>query len=178
MPFTDPVQTRRAATLMCRRANARGLLLAVHDDRREGFISIANRLFAASRSPFFGYVAQDAFPGREWLRRALSAFENPSVQLLAFNDGKWFGSLAAYGLARRAWAETNYRGPLFFPEYRRHYADTELSLLAAHAKALGYSANSVLVEADWEKELKPVDAHDRNLFRRRASGRFDGRIGP
>jgi hypothetical protein len=178
MPFVDGRQARRAAALMSARAGADGLLLAVHDDRREGFIRVANRVFLGSDSSYFGYVAQDAFPGRYWLRRALALFARPSVQLVAFNDGKWFGALAAYGLARRAWAAQNYGGPLFFPLYRRHYADAELSVLAASDGGLGYSADSVLVEADWDKDRKPVDEGDRRLFRARASARFEGRLRP
>lgn len=178
MPFVNARQARRAAGLMAARAGTDGLLLAVHDDRREGFIRVANRVFLGSDSPYFGYVAQDAFPGRYWLKRALALFARPPVQLVAFNDGKWFGALAAYGLARRAWAAQNYGGPLFFPRYRRHYADAELSILAASADGLGYTADSVLVEADWDKDRRPVDQDDRRLFLVRASGRFDGRLRP
>jgi hypothetical protein len=176
MPFTDPVLARRAALLMSARAGAGGLMLAVHDDVEEGFICIANRIFLKSDSPYFGYVAQDAFPGRYWLKHAIALFGNPSVHLIAFNDGKWFGAMAAYGLARRLWASRNYGGPLFYPGYRRHYADAELSLIAAEAGALGYNPHSILVETDLEKDGKPVDARDRKTFRARAATKFDKRI--
>lgn len=176
MPFTDAAQAQRAAVLMCKRAGADGLLLAVHDDSREGFIRIANRVFAASDSPYFGYVAQDAFPGRYWLRLAVQVFRDESVHLVAFNDGKWFGALAAYGLARREWASRNYGGPLFHPSYRRHYADTELSLFAAEAGGLGYSPHSVLMEADWDKDIQPIDGKDQKTFRERAASGFDDRV--
>src|SRR5207244_12702181 len=123
-----------------------------------------------------GYVAQDAFPGRYWLRFALTAFEKPENKLVAFNDGKWFGKLASYGIARRDWAEKVYGGALFFPQYRRHYADAELSLIAAQEKGLGYVPNSVLIEVDWAKEEQPVEAADRRLFGERAKAGFDGRV--
>ena len=176
MPFTEAAQAQRAATLMSRRAGAEGLIVAVHDDARDGFIALANRVFARSESPYFGYVAQDAFAGRHWLHFALKALEKPAVQLVAFNDGKWFGLLAAYGLARRSWAKGNYAGSLFFKGYQRHYADTELSLIATEQKSLAYVANSVLIEVDWEKDSKPTEEADRVLFKTRASAGFDGKV--
>ncbi len=176
MPFTDPPRARRAAALMAQRAAGKGLVLAVHDDAREGFIRIANSVFSNSESAFFGYAAQDAYAGRDWLARALRPFRDRSINLLAFNDGKWFGALAAYGLARRSWAEGTYGGDLFFPRYRRHYADTELTLIALEQKALGYAADSVLVEVDWEKDSREVERSDRELFRERARGGFEGRV--
>ena len=176
MPFTQAAQAHRAAKLMALRSGAGGLILAVHDDARDGFIGIANRMFAQTESPWFGYVAQDAYAGRHWLRHALRAFDEAAAQLIAFNDGKWFGTLAAYGLARRAWAAKNYAGPLFFPAYGRHYADTELSLIAAQQQGLAYVANSVLVEVDWEKDSQPIEEADWKLFQSRASTGFDGKV--
>lgn len=176
LPFTEAAQARRTANLMSARAGADGLILAVHDDTRGGFIEIANSVFVQTESPWFGYVAQDAFAGRYWLRHALTQFARADAQLVAFNDGKWFGTLAAYGLARRTWAAGNYAGALFFPAYRRHYADAELSLLAAQQDGLRYAANSVLVEVDWEKDAKPIEAGDRALFKRRAEAGFDGKV--
>jgi len=49
-------------------------------------------------------------------------------------------------------------------------------LIATDQDALGYAANSVLVEVDWDKDSKPVDAADRALFKKRAAGLFDGKI--
>ena len=176
MPFIDSVHAMRSASFMAKRAGARGLLLAVHDDAKEGFVRVTNRMFRATESPYFGYVAQDAFPGRYWLKHAIDVFKASSAQLVALNDGKWFGALAAYGLARREWASRNYVGAFFHEAYRRHYADAELSVIAAAAGALGYSPHSVLVEIDWNKDARPVDRRDRKTFRARAASRFDGRV--
>ncbi|MDO9488007.1 MAG: hypothetical protein Q7J32_06490, partial [Sphingomonadaceae bacterium] len=60
MPFIDAALARRAATQLAARAGSDGLLLAVYDDRRAGFVAVANRLFRGSTSASFGYVAQDA----------------------------------------------------------------------------------------------------------------------
>ena len=176
MPFVDPALARRAATQLAARAGADGLLLAVYDDSRAGFVAVANRLFRASASASFAYVAQDAFAGRDWLARAQAALAKEDGGLLAFNDGKWRGALAAFGLAARGWAAANYGGDLFHPGYRSHYADAELTLLALAAGKHRYDPESLLVEVDWEKETKGVDPDDRTLFKARAGAGFDGRV--
>lgn len=176
MPFIDPALARRAATQLAARAGAEGLLLAVYDEARAGFVAVANRVFRASASAGFGYVAQDAFAGRDWLARGQAALDRDGGGLLAFNDGKWGGALAAFGLADRGWAAANYGGDLFHPGYRSHYADAELSVLALAAGRHRYDPESLLVEVDWDKEAKGVDAADRALFRARAAAGFDGRV--
>lgn len=176
VPFTEAAQARRAARMMAGRAGTGGLVLAVHDDRREGFASLVNRVFRASDSPWFCYAAQDAFAGRQWLARGLHALNARQGVLLGFNDGKWHGALAAFGMVRRAWAQGNYQGDLFFPGYQRHYADAELTLLAMQAQRYVYTPDSVLMEVDWEKDRTPVDAADRALYLRRAEAGFDGRV--
>jgi len=108
MPYTDAAQATRAARLAAARAGAPSLLLAVHDEARQGFIATVNQAFAATRSPWFGYMAQDAFAGRAWLALALRALQAKNAGLLGFNDGKWQGQLAAFGLAERVWALSVY----------------------------------------------------------------------
>lgn len=176
MPFIDAALARRAATQLAARAGAAGLLLAVYDDSRAGFVAVANRLFRGSTSASFGYVAQDAFAGRDWLARGQAALAARAGGLLAFNDGKWGGALAAFGLAERGWAAGNYDGDLFHPGYRSHYADAELTVLALAAGRHRYDPESLLVEIDWDKESKGVDAADRALFKARAAAGFDDRV--
>ena len=182
MPYTDAAMAERAGQLAAKRAGANGLLLAVHDTTRQGFVATANQAFAATRSPWFGYMAQDVFAGRDWLALALVALHMKEGVLLGFNDGKWRGALASFGLASRKWAAANYaqgpdgRGPFFHPSYQRHYADTELTVLARQAKGYVYEPNSVLIEVDWGKDAQPVHAPDRALYRQRAAQGFDGRV--
>lgn len=176
MPFIDAALAHRAATQLAARAGTPGLLLAVYDEARTGFVAVANRLFRASASASFGYVAQDAFSGRDWLARAQAALAKDRGGLLAFNDGKWGGALAAFGLADRGWAAANYGGDLFYPGYRSHYADAELTVLALAAGKHRYDPESLLVEVDWDKEGKGVDPGDRARFQARAAAGFDGRV--
>ncbi len=179
LPCTDVAQASRAGELAAARASAKGLVLAVHDVSRQGFVSITNQVFAASRSAWFGYMAQDALAGRDWMALALQALHRQRGVLLGFNDGKWHGALASFGLASRAWAASNYEPSpvcLFHAGYARHYADAELTLLARQAKGYVYEPHSVLVEVDWGKDSASVDANDRALFRQRVQQGFGGRV--
>jgi hypothetical protein len=176
MPFIEPALAKRSAAQLARRAGCSGLLLAVYDAERVGFVAVANRVFRASRAPLFAYVAQDAFAGRDWLLLGSRALLHQGGGLLGFNDGKWSGSLAAFGLVERSWGAANYDGDLFHPGYRRHYADAELTVLALGASRYRYDPSAVLVEVDWDKEAAAADETDRALFKQRAKGGFDSRI--
>lgn len=177
MPLTEPDLAARAAELAVKRSAANGLLLGVHDEQRQGFVRCVNQAFAATRSPWFGYMAQDAFAGRDWLALALQTLHKQRGVLLAFNDGKWHGALASFGLASRTWAATNYAdGAFFYSGYARHYADTELTLMAKQAGGYVYQPNSVLVEVDWGKDQASVHMSDRVLFQHRAAQGFDGKV--
>jgi len=176
MPFIDELQARRAAEFAAHRAGAEGLLLAIHDEQRHGFIATVNQAFKATRSPWFGYMAQDAYAGRSWLALALKAMQAKQAGLLGFNDGKWQGQLASFGLADRAWAESNYGGDFFDPGYSSHYADTELTLIARQQGRYVYEPNSVLIEVDWSKESAAVNPEDRKRYRARALQGFEGRV--
>lgn len=203
MPFTRPAEARRTAQLMARRSGTAGLLVGVYDEGmpgqaapsppasaaatadvadaaaspdKAGFVALVNAVFRSSASPWFCYVAQDAFPGRQWLSIALAGLEYKGGLLAAFNDGKWHGRLASFGLARRTWAEKLYDGDFFFPGYARHYADVELTVLAIQQEGFVYTPESVLVEIDWEKDAKPVSRQDRALYLSRVEQQFDGRV--
>ena len=176
LPCTDAAAGRRAAELAARRAGVDGRLLVVHDTERVGFVAVVNTAFSCARSPWLGYMAQDAFAGRAWLALALKAMQARGAGLLAFNDGKWNGQLAAFGLARRSWVDSLYGGSFFFHGYRRHFADAELTLIARQAGLLAYEPDSVLVEVDWAKDRAAVDADDRRLFHARRADGFGGRV--
>jgi hypothetical protein len=176
MPYLDRFMAERCAALMAKRAGADGLIIAVHDADRDGFISVANRVFEQSESEYFGYVAQDAFPGHQWLHLAIMTLRKQDASLLGFNDGKWRGALASFGIAERGWARSNYDGPFFFPDYQQHYADVELTVLAISQKQYCYNPNAVLVEVDWNKDRSSVNLRDRTLYHRRKDEGFNKRV--
>lgn len=176
MPFIDADLARRSATQIGGRAGAGVRILCIQDGKRHGFMAVANAAFRRSVAPQFGYVAQDAFGGRDWLAMALKALATRQGGLLAFNDGKWSGALAAFGLVEREWAHGNYDGDLFHPGYRRHYGDVELTLIAMQQKKFRFDPLSLMVEVDWGKEQASVLEGDRLAYYRRGQSGFDRKV--
>ena len=177
MPYTDEALALQSGELAVRRASAKGLLLGIHDHQRQGFVACVNQAFAASESAWFGYMAQDAFAGRDWLALALQALHKQRGVLLGFNDGKWHGALASFGLANRSWALANYAdGAFFYSQYVRHFADTELTVLARQVGGYVYQPDSVLIEVDWAKDATPIHAPDRAMYQQRLTLGFDGKV--
>ncbi len=178
MPAVDMVLARKAAEVMIRRTERPGLLVIAEDDCRLGFIMTTNMLYARTASDYFAYVAQDAYPGQYWLDYGQETLQKTSSGLLAFNDGRFFGKLAVFGLAARAWAASVYRNFVFHPEYKSHFADTELSMIALSTGQLAHNPFSIMMEVDYEKHLHGNNPADHDLYRRRAATGFDGRIAP
>lgn len=174
MPAIDSEQAKQSANLMSRRAGAEGILLVIIDEQRKGYVSTINLAFSQSRSRYFVYTAQDAFAGRVWLRVALNQILKTSKDLLAFNDGKWHGLIASFGMVRREWVESLYPNSLFHPGYHAHYADVELSLIARAQERMAYAARSVMVEVDWNKDERRIRGPDLQYFMKRRNILFDG----
>lgn len=167
MPFIDLQQASKACDIFSKRANSNeAVLLAIQDTGRLGFVHIANEIFKLTKSELFGYFASDAFPCRRWLDLSLGIFSHNDIGLLSYNDGKWLGQLAGFGLVNRSWLAEFYTDSLFYSGYHSHYGDTELSVLAHATKKLGYNANIVIMEVDYEKDMKSVDANDKLIFQK------------
>ncbi len=178
LPFLDRELAGRAADVLERRALHDGVLVLVEDDLRLGFIRVANFVFGRSVSEYFGYLAQDAYPGDGWLRCAIDVLDKSGANLLAFNDGRFYGTLAVFGLARRSWVQSIYHNCLFYPGYTSHFGDTELSVLALSKRTLVFNPNCLLVEADYEKHKKSNNRNDDALYRERARTGFCGLVEP
>lgn len=180
MPVIDLEMGKKAAKLAASRANADGLVLLVLDSERMGLIKIHNQVFLNSTSTYYAYLAQDAFVGRNWLSLGVAALNGQgtgAAGLLGFNDGKWQGQLASFGLARREWVNDIYGGSFFFEGYSSHYADTELTLIAREQGCYAYEPNAVVIEVDWQKDTNPTtNPQDKTLFKTRAQQGFGGRV--
>lgn len=176
LPVIDLEMGKKAATLAASRANADAVVLVVNDSARLGLVHIHNQVFKHTTCAFYAYLAQDAFVGRDWLALGLSALEQKGAGLLAFNDGKWQGQLASFGLVRREWVSKLYEGSLFFEGYKSHYADTELTLIARDQGRYAYDPNAVVMEVDWHKDTANTNPDDQSLFRHRAKNGFGERV--
>ena len=97
--------------------------------------------------------------------------------MIGFNDGKWQGQIASFGLASSAWIKEVYGGEFFFhPTYHAHFADVELTLIARQMSVYAYNPNSVVMEIDWEKDEKSIHIPDRKIFAQRKKNGFDGLV--
>ena len=194
MPSIRMHLAQKAADVMVGRTEADGLLVLAEDDCRIGFVAASNVVYSKTVSRYFCYAAQDAFAGYYWLEMAIESIQKENAGLLAFNDGRFFGSLAAFGLVDRQWTDSLYGGAaLFFPYYKKTYCDTELTDIARMTGKLAYNPHSMLVEIDYGKHhgqsskpaantiryVAPEAAEpDGVLYVTRALGGFDGNVAP
>ena len=177
IPYISPDRVARVAAVLQRRTDRDALLVLAEDDLRQGFIKTANMVFARTDSAYFCYLAEDVFPGHFWLEYALNPMKKTGAGLLAFSDGSFFGSVAAFGMVKREWVTTLYPEKcLFYPGYTSHCADTELSVIAERTRNLIFNPNALMVEVDYEKHLKRHNADDEALYARRHANCFDGLI--
>lgn len=134
------------------------------DDERKGFTYKINEFVTLypKEYDFYIYTAQDAFGGKNWLLEAYTTMRDTGKGVLAFNDNKWNGKLAAFGMVR-----ASYKKPFFESCYHTHYADTELSVAATVDGQLCYNPKAIMFEVDYDKKKKSVNKRDKELFKKR-----------
>jgi hypothetical protein len=178
IPWTDPEKVMQTVGALTQRAGYPASFLLLEDDTRAGPTRLLNQCFVRTAGIIFGYLAQDVFPGRDWLSialKAMKASKNPG--LLAFNDGKWHGQLASFGLVNRQWVDTIYsRKGIFFRGYWQHYGDTELTLIAREQKRYVYDPHALMIEVDYKKDTASAHRADKALFHQRKNSGFDGNV--
>lgn len=170
MPTTDVELAKKSAEIMKARAGYDCEILIVEDKERHGFVRTVNDFFKKTNAHFLVYTAQDAFVGNNWLAEALLEQFKTQAGLTAFNDGKWDGRLASFGMVEVGWAKQNYDGDLFFPEYNSHYCDTELTQIAKEKKSYCYAKDAIMMEIDYDKPVgksKGTNRKDKKLYRKR-----------
>jgi len=178
LPYINHALAVRLEEVLRVRAKQAGLLLLVEDDARLGFMMVANLAYSWTRSLYCTYLAEDAFPGEQWLKSAVTTMNETQAGLLAFNDGRFFGTLAVFGMVRRDWLKTIYPRFLFHPGYVSHFGDTELTTIAYLRNMLFFNPACLLMEVDYEKHKKGYNEADAKLYRERAATGFDGLVEP
>lgn len=173
MPSIDPDRAQAAARRLIARAGMPATLFIVVDSRRQGFIRTLNQTAHRLHVGYLVYLAEDALPGDDWLRIAHATLSASGRGLLAFNDGKWRGRIAAFGLVRMSWAATLYGGPVFFPDYVSHKADNELTVLARAQDQFIDEPRAVLCEYDPAKPFADPSPTDTARFKARFRAGFD-----
>jgi hypothetical protein len=176
MPCIDVEKGRATAEVLRRRAEMPCLVLVVNDSIRQGFIKTLNAAAAQLTVRYLVYLAEDAFPGRGWLRRAYEALEVSGKGLLGFNDGKWDGRIASFGMVRASWVRQLYGGDVLNAEYRAHKADNEITVIARAADEYEYRPDCTLVEVDPRKDSGGSNQGDDDIFAKRMFQGFRGLI--
>jgi len=174
MPCTDRDKGLQTAANLLRRAGMPCRILVVIDSTRQGFIKTLNDTAARIYVKYIVYLAQDAWPGRNWLKCAYNSLEKSQKGLLAFNDGKWSGRIASFGMVRIDWVKKLYNGSIFYSGYKSHKADNELTVIARAQRMHEYNPECTLMEYDPEKDHGGSNPKDDALFQDRFQQSFDG----
>jgi glycosyltransferase involved in cell wall biosynthesis len=176
MPSIDTQKGLETARILVKRAGMKAFVFVVEDTLRQGLIKTLNDTAARLDVKYLVYLAEDAYPGRDWLRSAYLSLEKSGNGLLGFNDGKWKGRIASFGMIRTEWVKSLYGGPIFYPGYIAHKADNELTVIARALNTYVYEPNSTLVEYDPQKDCGGSNPKDDSLFRERYVRGFDGLV--
>jgi len=83
MPCTDVDRGMKTARVLSMRAGMPSMIIVVNDSRRQGFIKTLNETAARITVKYIVYLAQDAWPGRDWLKCAHESLEKSGKALLA-----------------------------------------------------------------------------------------------
>jgi len=175
MPTIDLEMANRTVIQMQVKAGKHADYFVIEDFERNGFVNVVNdAVHKLTDYDYYVYVAQDAYAGEWWLKYALDEIIDRDAGLLAFNDGKWNGKLAAFGMVEKNWMKQNYKGDMFFKGYNANYCDVELTLLAMRDNKFSYTPESVLVEVDYKKH--GVNLKDKDLFNKRKIALFNSSL--
>lgn len=162
MPCIDRVKGTETMKKLADSAGVEADYFLLMDDDRVGYVKKINEFVNNREYDFYVYTAQDAEPGENWLKIGLDTLQRTHKGVLAFNDGKWDGKLASFGMVR-----ASYLRPFFEDCYKSHYADTELSVKAHLDNQLAYNPKAVLRESNEGKSNKNVSEDDRKTFKKR-----------
>jgi glycosyltransferase involved in cell wall biosynthesis len=179
IPTTNEEEAMRTADIMHKRAGIKLDIKIAIDKERKGFVKTFNEWAKKTDHDVVIYTAQDALVGQNWLLNALRRMMVTNAGLLAFNDGKWNGNLASFGMIQRNWVKDIYGGDFLYSGYSGHYCDTELTQIAKQQGRYTYAENAVMIEVDWDKARgkgKGTNPEDKKLYNERKKNGFDGLV--
>jgi hypothetical protein len=167
MPSIDLHQAVQAARRMIALAGMPLCMVIVDDRVRQGFVKTLNDTAQRLNAEYLAYVAQDALAGKDWLKNAHEKITSENKSVCAFNDGIFFGGLAQFGLVRTSFTDEHYGGRrIFFPGYRTHRADEDLSHLAHALGQYTYAPNALLMEVHYGVQ-RDINKQDVELYVKR-----------
>jgi hypothetical protein len=153
-----------------------GILCGIHfvfDEDRCGWVSMHNKTVQNLAGQFDWYVfgCLDYFPAQDFLKIALQHAKEQNKHLIGFNDGKWFGANFTSGMIHRDLIPKLYKsGTLFYPGYKFHGADPDLTARAKKLNEALYVPEAIYMEIDYIKDLTDssrLNPDDRALYHKR-----------
>jgi hypothetical protein len=176
IPTIKPFEEReKIKEVYLKRAGVDCLVFMLYDTVKEGWIKLHNLASSSFEYDWYMYGCDDYFPGQDYLKIALDAGKRTGKKLIAFNDGKWHGNNATVGLVHKSLIDKIPYKSLFNPQYKRHYADPELTAIAKLLNEYHYEPLAVCIEVDYNKDLNKLNCckEDRELYRRRELINFE-----
>lgn len=175
MPHINEEQAQKTAKILKARSGVEAKLLLVEDKNRNGFVKVVNDVVKNIKAELYVYTAQDVFVSKNWLYEALIAQARYGAWVTAFNDGKWGGAMAQFGMVTREWVDT--MGWLFPPCYKASYCDVEISQIAKQMNKYGFAEKAIMMEIDYDKDfIGKVNKEDKALYNERKKTGFDGKV--
>ena len=155
----------KAAKLYIIRAGMDCKVYTIEDSEQKGWVNAQNWAFNNLDFDFYIYSCDDYIPCRNFLIKAYQSYLGTQKQVIAFNDGKWDGSMATIALVKKEFAEKLEDGNLFYKGYFGNYGDPELTDHAIHFGEYAYLDNVPFMEIEYEKEVNPhVNQKDRQTY--------------
>lgn len=168
MPATDMTQAVLAAQRMMRFAGMPMRMVIVNDVVKQGFIKTINAVSNHLKPEYLAYVAQDALAGKHWLKNAYAQLTTHNKSVCAFNEGRFLGNLAQFGLVKVAFTAQHYGAHhVFHDQYVKHRADDELTLLAKLTNEFVFAKDALLMEVDYSLQ-KAIHQPDLDIYDVRA----------
>ena len=171
----DGMGVPKLAKLLKKRAGVPVEIYTVNGEEL-GWIGTHNKMAKELDFDWYIYCPSDYFPGRDFVKKALEVASSTKKKLIGLNDGKWHGSNATAGMVSKDLIPMLYRGTLFYPGYKHHGSDPDITEKAMLLNEYAYAPEALLVEIDYEKDF--ISSKDRlnqadvRLFMKRRANKF------
>jgi hypothetical protein len=164
-PSIDTNKAQQTMEQLKKSAGMEASFYIIEDKERTGYVKTVNTAVQKIDADYYVYTAEDAYGGKDWLKIGFEHLKKSGQELLAFNDGKWNGHLASFGLVSKQFLKAIYNGNLFYEGYHSHYGDTELTAIAMRNARFCHTPEALMIEVDPNKH--GVNPKDKELYNQR-----------
>lgn len=136
-----------------------------------GWVNMHNNIVSKLHFDYYCFSCADYKPRKDYLKLAIARMQLENKGLCAFNDGKWDGKIASTGVISK---EYYARFGLFYPGYKNHGADDEITMFAKMHNEFCYEPLAYLEEIDGrnDRSKKKYNKDDYELLLQRTGSGF------